>query len=222
MPTRVLIADNHPIFRSGLKLAVEDIPDHIVVGEAADGDACIAQARLLRPDIVTIDLNMPGRDAFEVVQCIKDELRDCLVVVVSMHADRAFVEKVIECGGDGFVAKEDAGSELALAFSRGRGSFFMSSAVGRSEPPLMLSETGRESLASRLEGLTHMEMRVLRLVATALTSREAARALGIAERTVHTHRNNICAKLGLRGANALLHFAVTHRGKIEDHAEARR
>jgi len=214
MPIRVLIADNHPLFRSGLKLAVEDIPDHRVVGEAADGDACIAQAELLRPDILTLDLNMPGRNAFDVIGWVRENLPECLIVIVSMHADRAFVEKTIECGGHGFVAKEDAGSELMLAFQRGRESFFMSSAAGRREPSFALSKSGPDPVASQLADLTYMEKRVLRLVATGRTSREVAHALGIAERTVHTHRNNICAKLELHGANALLHFAIRHQGEI--------
>lgn len=219
MPVRVLIADNHPIFRGGLKLVVEDMADYAVVGEASDGDASIAQAELLRPDIVTLDLNMPGLDAFAVIRWVRDCLPDCLVIVVSMHADRAFVEKAMECGAHAFVAKEDAGSELALAFQRGRESFFMSSAAGRREPPLALDEPGSDLLAAKLAELTNMEQRVLRLVATLRTSRDVARALGIAERTVHTHRNNICTKLGLKGANALLHFAVTHREAIDQSAD---
>jgi DNA-binding NarL/FixJ family response regulator len=215
MSVRVLIADNHPIFRGGLKLVVQDMADHLVIGEASDGDASLAQAELLRPDIVTLDLNMPGRSAFEVISWVRDNLPDCLVVVVSMHADRAFVEKAMECGAHGFVAKEDAGSELALAFRGGRESFYMSSAAGRREPLLALDAPGGDAVAAKLSTLTNMEWRVLRHVATLRTSREVARALGIAERTVHTHRNNICMKLGLRGANALLHFAVNHREEID-------
>lgn len=215
MSTRVLIVDNHPIFRDGLKLAVEDIAGHVVVGEASGGDAGIAQAELLEPDIVTLDLNMPGLSAFEVIRWMREHLPGSLVIVVSMYADRAFVEKAREFGAHGFVAKEDAGRELALAFQRGREAFFMSSAAGRREPALALDESGGDRLAGELTDLTNMEWRVLRLVATLRTSREVARALGIAERTVHTHRNNICSKLGLRGANALLRFAVEHRDRID-------
>jgi DNA-binding NarL/FixJ family response regulator len=220
MPVRVLIADNHPIFRSGLKLAVEDIPDHLVVGEASDGDASVVQAGLLRPDIITLDLNMPGLDAFAAICWVRSNLPDCLVIVVSMHADRAFVEKAMECGAHGFVAKEDAGSELALAFQRGGETFFMSSAAGRRELSLALDTPGADPVTAKLAELTNMERRVLRLVSKLRTSRDVAHALGIAERTVHTHRNNICTKLGLKGANALLHFAVTHREEIDRFASA--
>lgn len=221
MTVRVLIADNHPIFRSGLRQVIEDIPDHAVVGEAADGDACIAQTALIRPDIVTVDLNMPGRSGFEVVEWIVKNVPDCRVVVVSMYADKAFVEKIAESGGHAFVAKEDAGSELAMAFEKGADAFYMSSAAGSQEPPLRLARAGGSDIGELLARLTFTEGRVLGLVASSRTSRDIARALGISERTVHSHRNNICAKLGIHGANALLHFAVNNKSAILARAPGR-
>lgn len=211
---RVLIADNHPIFRKGLRQCVEDLPGFDVIGEAADGESCVAQAELLRPDIVTIDLNMPGLDGFEAAERIRHLLPSALIVIVTMHAGRAFVEKAREVGADAFLAKEDAGAELALAFERAQTGFFMSSLAGRQERDLVL-EAGEAAEAVRLLGrLTPTERRVLRLVAGSLTSRDIASELGVAERTIHTHRNNIAAKLGLRGANSLIAFAVAHKDRL--------
>ena len=210
----MLIADNHPIFRAGLRKLVGDLEAYAVVGEASDGDACISQAAILKPDIVTLDLNMPGKSAFEVIVWIRQSLPASRLLIVSMHSDRAFVERVRELGAHGFVAKEDAGSELAMGFEGGGDGFFMSSSAGRAEPLAFPSEGPADDDAAGLAGLTFTELRVLECVATSRTSREIARELGVSPRTIHTHRTNICEKLGLRGANALLHYAVVHSQAI--------
>ncbi|WP_158284757.1 response regulator [Oricola cellulosilytica] len=210
----VLIADNHPLFRAGVRSTVEDLPDFSVVGEVSDGVACVTQAALFKPDFVTVDLNMPGMDGFEVALRLRDQGSGCLVIVVSMYADKAYVEKAMECGAHGFVAKEDAGTELGMAFVQAGSGFFMSSSVGKPEPLLTVASDTGEGIAQMLERLTPAERRVLRLVSRSLASRTIADELGVSERTVHTHRNNICAKIGVHGANALLTFALSNRDEI--------
>jgi DNA-binding NarL/FixJ family response regulator len=214
-PKTVLIADNHPLFRAGVRATVEEMPEYRVIGGVADGAACVAQAAILAPDFITIDLNMPGLDGFEVAARLRDEDAGYKVVIVSMYADKAFVEKAMEAGAHGFVAKEDAATELGVAFEQAETHFFMSSSAGKPEPPLR-AETDPPAAISKLIGnLTQAERRILRLVSQSMSSREIADVLGITERTVHTHRNNICSKTGAHGANALLTFALSHRDDIE-------
>jgi DNA-binding NarL/FixJ family response regulator len=211
----VLIADNHPLFRAGVRATIDDMPGYTVIGEVSDGVACLTQAAHFAPDIVTVDLNMPGLDGFEVSSRLRDEGRDCKVIVVSMYSDQAYVEKAIECGAHGFVAKEDAGAELGMAFAHADTRFFMSSSVGKPEPALGVA-SGSETDFGRLIGeLTPAERRVLYFVSQSMASRAIADQLGVSERTVHTHRNNICAKTGTHGANGLLHFALANRPEIE-------
>lgn len=212
MPT-VLIADNHPIFRQGLRQVIEELDGYTVIAEAADGETAIAQIELLEPDIVTVDLNMPALDGYQVADWVAANRPACRTVVISMHADKPFVAKARSSGARGFVAKEDAASDLKQAFESAS-PFFMSSSAGRPEVSFAAA-TGNGPPSTLLGVLTPTERRVLKFIAKAQTSRAIAGQLGISERTVHSHRNNICTKLCLRGANALLHFAAQNRDAIE-------
>lgn len=210
----VLLADNHPIFRAGIRALIEAQAGYEVVADVADGAACIAQAEMLRPDILVIDLSMPEPDGFEVARWAKAHLPEAISVIVSMHSGREFVRAAKEAGAHGFVSKEDAGSDLMAAIASTSG-FFMSSSAGREEavgPQLQLDQP---SPSNPLAGLSRAELNVLKLVAQSNTSREISEVLGISERTVHSHRQNISAKLDLHGSNSLLQFAIRNRRMIE-------
>lgn len=210
----VLLADNHPIFRAGIRSLIEAQSEYEVIADVADGAACVAQAELLGPDILVIDLSMPGLDGFEVARWARAHLPSAISIIVSMHSGREFVRAAKEAGAHGFVSKEDAGSDLMAAIGSNSG-FYMSSSAGREEaagPELQLDLGAPSNL---LAGLSRAELNVLKLVAQSNTSREISEVLGISERTVHSHRQNISTKLDLHGSNSLLQFAIRNRRMIE-------
>lgn len=215
MSKSVMIADDHPIFRSGLRKVIEADPGYRIVGETSDGNTCMAHAEILKPDILIVDLNMPGKDGFEVVRWTKRNLKECRTIIVSMYSGKDFVQQAIEAGANAFVAKEDAEAELMKALDGDRDGFFLSSSAGRQDTSFSFGDRADRGEREKIAGLTATEKKVLRLVARSMTSREIAEALGIAERTVHTHRQNICAKLELKGINSLLQFAIRNRTFLE-------
>lgn len=214
---RVLIADDHPMFRQGMKQTIEETGQYKVIAEIGDGSVCILQAELLRPDIAVVDISMPGMNGFDVVDQISRTLPDTKSIMVSMHTDEGFVRKAIDVGAAAFVAKDDTGGELLSALNCSIGSFFMSSSVGRSKAiPSAALSAEEENVSLLIKSLTHSEIKVLRLVSRSKTSREIATELGLSHRTVQTHRQNISAKLDLRGVNSLLNFAVRNQKEIEE------
>ena len=204
---RVLIADDHPLFRDGLKAAIERHAHMMVVGEAADGSACIAQFDVIEPDAVIVDLSMPRQSGFAVLQHIMEQRPTVLCLIMSMDSSSALVAAARARGARGFLAKEDAGEEVAAALNTPPGSFYISSHVGAAQPVMPVGG----DVEAKLRILTPAQHQILRLVAQSMTSREIADALGLSPRTVQTHRNNIARKLGLEGSNALLKFAIEHQ-----------
>jgi DNA-binding NarL/FixJ family response regulator len=211
----VLIADDHPIFRSGLRKVIEENRCYHIIGEASDGETCISQAELLKPDVLIVDLNMPRKNGLEVVEWARRHLPKCRTIIASMYSGKDFVQQAMEVGANAFVAKEDADAELLRALDGGATHFFLSSSAGRGEANLRFDGRSDTSIQELISSLTGSERKVLRLVAQSMTSREIAEALGIAERTVHTHRQNICSKLDLKGSNSLLQFALRNRTAVE-------
>jgi len=211
----VLLADDHPMFRTGMRRAIEDAKGYRIVGEANDGETCISQAALLNPDIIIADLSMPNKTGFEIAEWARGHLPDCRLVVVSMYSSKEFVQKAKEVGAAAFVAKEDAGTELVAALAESEASFFMSSSAGREEAFAVFDPDAHSELRKLLSGLTRSELNVLTLVAQTMTSQDISDELNISVRTVDTHRHNICVKLNLHGPNSLLQFALQNRVMID-------
>ncbi|MCC2095950.1 MAG: response regulator transcription factor [Hyphomicrobiales bacterium] len=210
----VLLADDHPIFRKGLKSILDASPLFELIGEAADGEACVTQAELLKPNFIVTDLKMPKMNGYDIVSWTRRNLPETHVIILSMFSDRVFVEKAMTAGAAGFVAKEDSGAELleALTFD---GEFFISASAGKAvETRDFLRSAAFSDVSGKLRCLTRAERKVLQLVAQNLTSRAIAGRLGISYRTVQTHRQNIAEKLDLRGAHRLLEFALQNRDII--------
>lgn len=214
----VLLADDHPIFRTGLRQIIEDRPDFKVVAEVGDGQAALAQIEILTPDYAVFDLSMPGLDGFRALETLVARGLPTKVLIVSMHAEAGYAKRARELGAIGFVAKEDAPTEVVRAFDEADGGFFMSQSVGSQNtgPAHHLDTPADDGDALDLTGITSTERKVLVLLSLGKTSKEIGRDLGISPRTVQAHRRNISEKIGITGPNKLLEIAIRHRAQLMD------
>lgn len=195
LPARVLLADDHALIRSGIRAAIGGPRGFRVVAEAPDAEAAESLARRLKPDLVLLDLSMPG-DAFAALRRLA-RLR-CRVVVLTMHAAPEHIRKAMACGARGYVLKEDPPRELERV---------LRSAL---EGEIRLSSRAAGALRDAEDpGLTSREREILSLVARGLTSRQAAARLGISARTVETHRLRLMRKTGARNGAELIRLAVS-------------
>lgn len=195
-----IVCDDHPIFRRGVVSCLTTSLD--VVAEAADGESCIAKLEMYKPDILVADLSMPRKDGFAVLEWLNDNRVGIRAFILSMHTDISYVQRARELGAAGFLAKEDAQSELAAAIN-GQMEFYTSESIGRKtdETP---SDLSGYALAEKLRKISDAERRVLVLLTQSMTSREVADRLFLSVRTVQAHRVSLAAKLGAKGPNKLL------------------
>jgi DNA-binding NarL/FixJ family response regulator len=210
--TRILIADDHPIFRSGLRQVIEADGSMSVIAEADDGAAALKLIREHQPDVVVLDINMPGLSGFDVVTAMRNEQLSGEVVLLTMHNEEAMFAKAVNLGVRGYVLKDSASSDILNCLQAVRKGQNYSSA--ELTQYLFKKASGQTRRVEGLDSLTPTERRVLALIAQYLTSREIADQLGISVRTVENHRNNICAKLGVHGSHALMKFALQHQAEL--------
>jgi DNA-binding NarL/FixJ family response regulator len=210
---RILLADDHTIVRQGLRKVLEEQPDWHVVAEAGDGRDAVRQAEQHNPDVAIIDVAMPLLNGIEVTRQLARRTPNVRVLVLSMHADEAYVTKVLEAGAAGYMLKDSADVDLFQAVGAvSQGKTFFSPAVAR----LMQSEHARprsDAAIDRYETLSEREREIFQLVAECLTNKEIASMLSISLSTVETHRGRIMEKLDLHSAAEIALYAV-RRGII--------
>jgi two-component system, NarL family, response regulator NreC len=199
---RVLIADDHALVRSGLRALLEAQPDIKVVGEAEDGVVAVEICRTLDPDVVVMDLTMPGRGGVKATEDLRHECPRTKVVVLTMHDDEAYVRLARLAGASGFVLKKSLATELIQAIRDAH--------AGKAHFPTTDLPSPGHPGASTLELITDRERQVLTLIALGHTSPEIAGKLHISEKTVETHRAHIADKLGLHTRADLVRFALEH------------
>jgi DNA-binding NarL/FixJ family response regulator len=208
----VVVADDHPLFRKGLVDAVAAGPAIRIVAEAADGDAALAAIRARKPALAILDIDMPGKSGIDVARAVQAERLETRIVFLTMHAERDALVQALDAGARGYVLKESAASEIVACINMvASGRQYVSAAlaghlIDRARP------TATEPAA--LGDLTPTERAVLRLVANGRSTKEISTELDVAPKTVENHRANLCAKLNIRGANALLRYALAHRDLI--------
>jgi two-component system response regulator NreC len=209
---RVLVADDHTIVRSGVRLLLEAEPDIEVVGEALDGHEAINKAETLRPDVILMDIAMPGMDGLEATRHIKTFWPDIEVLVLTMHRTDDYFFEMLKAGASGYILKGAQTDELIHAWK----------VVSRGEVFLYPSMTGRlvEEYLSQAEGGIHSDLslspretEILILLADGYSNKEIAEKLVISPSTVHSHRSNLMAKLGLSTRHELVQYA-RQRGLI--------
>jgi two-component system response regulator NreC len=198
---RVLIADDHALVRSGLRALLEAQPDIEVVGEAEDGVAVVEGCRKLEPDVVVMDLTMPGRGGVKATEDLRRECPRTKVVVLTMHDDEAYVRLARLAGASGFVLKKSLATELINAIRDAHAGKTRFPSTGLPSPSQDRAPLGL---------ITDREREVLALIALGHTSPEIAGKLHISEKTVETHRAHIAEKLALRTRADLVRFALEH------------
>jgi len=201
---RVLIADDHAILRSGLRMLIRAEPDMEVVGEATDLEETIRRARSLAPNVVTLDLSMPGSTGLASVEMLREAVPAARIVVLTMHDDAAYVRSAIALGASGYLAKSAADSTLIGAIrSVARGGLFIDviDAARLTAPP----DAAR---ASTLSTLSAREREVLGLVALGHTNREIAALLSLSVKTVEGYRSRVMRKLGLTSRADITRVAI--------------
>lgn len=206
---RVVIADDHGVVRQGIRGVLEAIEGLEVAGEAADGDEALRMVRELEPDVVILDVNMPGRTGLEVATELREDANPVRVLILSMHDDPEYVLQAVRSGADGYVLKDAAPAELREAVQAvHEGREYFTARVTQQLSVGLRQEIEEEQLRTRLESLTNRETEVLLHVAEGLTNREIGEKLEISPRTVETHRERLMDKLRIRTVAGLTRFVV--------------
>jgi len=214
-PMKILLVDNHPLFRHGLREVILSEPDYQIVGEAGDGAAALPLIGQTKPDVVILDIDLPKLDGLELIRRLQLEAGSPQIIVLTLCKNESVFNEAITRGVKGFILKEDPANEILQCLKAlVAGQPYISASISglllrRHEKGRALHET-KPALAD----LTAMEHRVLKLVAQNKTSKQIASDLFVSPYTIETHRCNICTKLELHGCQSLLRFALEHKSHL--------
>jgi DNA-binding NarL/FixJ family response regulator len=208
---RILIADDHGIVRSGLRLLLDRQADMEVIAEAADGVEAVELALRERPDLCILDVGMPRLTGLQATREIKAQAPDVRVLMLSMHRDERYLFEALKAGASGYVLKAEADQDLVeAARSVDRGEAFLTNAAERS----LIRDWMSSDEEGPREPLTPREQEVVKLIAEAHTNAQIAEVLHLSEKTVESHRANVLRKLGMRDRVELVRYAI-RRGLVE-------
>ncbi|MDQ6750599.1 MAG: response regulator transcription factor [Actinomycetota bacterium] len=208
---RILIADDHGIVRSGLRLLLDRQPDMEVVAEAQDGAEAVETALAQRPDLCILDVAMPRLTGLQAAREIRSHAPEVSVLILSMHDDERYVFEALQAGASGYVLKREADHDLVDAVRAvARGEAFLTNAAERS----LIRAWMADEATGPTETLTAREREVVKLIAEAHTNTQIAAVLHLSEKTVESHRANVLRKLGMRDRVELVRYAI-RRGLVE-------
>ena len=211
----VVIADDHPLFRRGLRQSIEEDPSFTILGEAGDGATALRLIEERMPDVAVLDIDMPVMRGLQVARVVKEKNLFVAVIILTIYKEEDMFNEAMDAGVRGYVMKETAVIDLLEAMKVvAMGKYYFSPAiaghlVGRSQRAKNLLMQ-KPSLAD----LTPAEQRILKLIALNKTSKEIADELSISYRTVETHRTNIATKLNIHGSHSLLKFAIENKSAL--------
>jgi DNA-binding NarL/FixJ family response regulator len=215
MKLKLLIVDDHPVFRRGLREIIEERKTFQIIGEAADGKSALDLLPQLKPDVIVLDIDMPRINGLEVARKLQREKSPTQIVFLTMYKDEDLYNAAMDASVKAYVLKENASEEIIAALEKvARGESFVS--------PLLSHATQRRSERvqalllnkPQIDLLTAAERHILRLIAEDRTSKEIADVLRISVKTVENHRFNICHNLNLHGSHSLLKFAFDHKSHL--------
>lgn len=212
---KILIADDHPIFRQGIIKIVEQDQSYQIVGQCADGSEVMEKIKELNPAIAIVDISMPGMNGLEVLRASQKERLATDFIILTMYKDEEYFNEAMNLGVKGYILKDNAAKDLLNCIRTvSQGSFFICPELSN----LLLERNAKmQSLLNKtptLEDLTPTEKKILKLISQNKTSKEIAEELFVSIRTVQNHRNNIAQKLGLRGHHKLLQFAIENKAYL--------
>jgi DNA-binding NarL/FixJ family response regulator len=208
VPLRLLIADDHATVRQGLKLLIDSQPDMKVVGEAADGHGVLRQAEALNPDIVVMDISMPGLNGLIATRTLKRSQPHVSIVALTRHDDETYLDELLRAGASGYVLKQSAPMEFLQAIRAvAAGGIYLDPALTSRIADGLLA--GRSEVANQPRAtLTERESEVLRLIAVGHSNKEVAAQLKISVKTVEVHKANAMRKLALTGRVDIIRYGV--------------
>lgn len=214
---RIVIVDDHPLFRQGLKQVIVADPRFDLLGEAEDGQAALTLIRDLQPELAVLDIHLPSSSGLDVAAALRDAGSTTRIAVLTMLKDEAAFNRAMNLGILGYVLKENAVSEIINCLISVAADMPY---VSPSLSSFLLKRRERATQLAKhvptLNDLTVAERRILKRIAEKKSSKEIALELGVSPRTVETHRANICNKLELKGNNSVLQFAIEHRDALAD------
>jgi DNA-binding NarL/FixJ family response regulator len=210
MPTaKVLLVDDHRIVRQGLKALLANEPGIDVIGEADDGRTALTLIAELQPDVVLMDISMPGLNGIEATRQIRQRFPQVKVVILSMHANEEYVFQVLQAGATGYVLKQADSLEVLVAIRAAlAGGSFLSPPISRTVIDDYISRAEARSFNPQPDPLTPREREVIQLLAEGLPNHEIAKQLHISIKTVETHRTHMMAKLGVKDKTELVKYAL--------------
>ncbi|RMF49083.1 MAG: DNA-binding response regulator [Anaerolineae bacterium] len=204
---RVLLADDHELVRAGFRALMESIPNVSVVGEASNGREALKATESLRPDIVFLDISMPGLNGLDTVEQISQNYPGTRVVMLSMHANEEYVWRALRAGASGYLLKSSGRDELQMAIEAvAQGNVYLSPQVSKYVIADYIRRVGNEPRTETK--LTTRQREVLQLIAEGYSTQEIAQILGVSTKTVETHRSQIMKQLGARNVANLVHIAI--------------
>jgi len=209
---RVLLADDHQLMRSGIRLMLEREADLSVVGEASDGREAVALAKSLRPDVVVMDIGMANLNGIEAAQQMTGDRPEIAVVMLSMHSDESYVLRALKAGARGYLLKDSAEADLIKAVHAvAGGKSFFSPAVSKVLLDDYVRKLRRSGTEDAYDLLTPREREVLQLIAEGKSNKDIANLLNLSVYTVESHRANLMEKLNVRGLPEKGHHFVSRR-----------
>lgn len=204
---QVVLADDHALFRGGVRRILEEMGGVEVVGEAADGLALLELLKTVTPDLILLDISMPNLRGLEAIREIKKLCPQTQILMLTMHKEAEYLSQALAAGAAGYLLKQDADPELVQAVQRLQaGRTYLSPQIGEMVPDLLRRR--QEPGGKPQEVLTHREKEILKLLAEGKTSREIAELLYISLRTVQNHRANLMRKLNIRRTADLIKYAM--------------
>lgn len=205
---KVLVVDDHPMTREGLAQLIDNQPDLQVCGEAGNAPEALEKIASLKPDIVLSDITLPGKNGLELIKDIQAMHPGVLVLVISMHDEALYVERVLRAGGRGYIMKQEGGKKIAEAIRRVLDGHIHVSEKMSVKILEIFSGHRRNTAASPVENLTDREFEVFQLIGQGLETKRMAEKLHLSAKTVEVHRASIKLKLKLSSIPELIHYAV--------------
>lgn len=207
---KILIVDDHPVFRAGIKLALDFIENIKIIGETGDGEEAISLTHRLIPDVILLDISINTKSGLQVAKELLVKHPNIKIIFLTMHKEEDILNSAFSIGASAYLLKDDAMDEISNAIEAVlKGKRYVSTSLGSYQISDETNDSNTDLL--KIDTLTTKEREILKLIGEAKTSQEIAEQLHCSNRTIDNHRTHICSKLNLSGNNALVKFAITHR-----------